>query len=89
VASVSVGLSVGGDPDVAVGAGLAGGGVEVAIATGWAVRVAATEVASRFGGGSAAGRLQLANKKAKRVAAPRTAIEQERGNWLGGFRSGS
>jgi hypothetical protein len=73
--SVSVALSVGGDTEVAVAAGLAGGRVEVAIATGWVVRVAATEVASRFGGGSAAGRLQLANKKANSVAALRTTIE--------------
>jgi hypothetical protein len=45
------------------------------MATGWAVRVAATEVASRFGGGSAAGRLQLANNKANSEATLRTAIE--------------
>ena len=48
---------------VALGAVVGMKGVELGTMIGWAVKVAATEVASRLGGGSAAGRLQPASSR--------------------------
>src|SRR3970040_1936996 len=87
-AAVSDGLSVGVAKAASVEVGVGALRVEEARMAGWAVRVAATEVASRFGGGSAAGRVQPANTTASSQAALRKLRKEERRDRLDGFNLG-